>query len=207
MVFKTIPESIAPQIEQPRLSRKGNPVSPVLRPEIIECVKANVKENGVPIRYEYQAWRGVGIFFYGVRNLDNTPEGDRVYVWLKPREHPTLRYLEGFVADRVEPIFKVLMKCARPEISEAELEKEVAAHEGRRAYRDMLGWEIEDRKTYDASGNKLTDEEIKAKPPLQLPAEVAKRIGEFAAVKKIQGGRKTRAKGRKAKRTRRQGKK
>jgi hypothetical protein len=71
----------------------------------------------------------------------------------------------------------------------------------------MLGWEIEDRKTHDASGNKLTDEEIEAKPPLQLPAEVAKRIGEFAAVKKIPGGRKTRVKSRKAKRTRRQGKK
>jgi len=151
----------------------------VLKPNIIECVKAKLG-----VRYEFPLGWGFGVFVFGnAPDPLQSAEDDMVYITLYTPPRTNRGNLEGQNADRVNSVLDAIKECVISKPTEKELGKKVAAHEGRRAYRDMLGWQGPDGK--------------------ELPEEVAKRIGEFAAVKKIPGGRKTRAKGRKTKRTRR----
>ncbi len=151
----------------------------VLKPNIIECVKAKLG-----VRYEFPLGWGFGVFVFGnAPDPLQSAEDDMVYITLYTPPRTNRGNLEGQNADRVNSVLDAIRECVLSKPTEKELGKKVAAHEGRRTFRTALGWQGPDGK--------------------ELPEEVARNIAKFAASPKIQGGRKTRAKGRKAKHTRR----
>jgi hypothetical protein len=126
-----------------------------------------VSEN-IPVTVFLPAWWSI-VLGGGAGNLADVNNGPIAVSKIPGNKHSKV----------VEAIKHI---CGRP--SEKDIQKGVAAREGKKAYRAMLGWQGSDGR--------------------ELPVEVARNIAKLSVSKKVDGGRKkTRKPNRKSKTTRR----
>jgi len=162
---------------------QGNSVSvEVLKPETVECIRkamgddTTVQEldNGLMLRFVSEnipvtvflpAWWSI-VLGGGAGNLADVNNGPIAVSKIPGNKHSKV----------VEAIKHI---CGRP--SEKDIQKGVAAREGKKAYRAMLGWQGPDGR--------------------ELPVEVARNIAKLSVAKKVDGGKKKTRKSSKAKKS------
>lgn len=199
----SVPESVWTKLTHPvqmTVNGQSIPVQ-VIRQDAIECIKrslgpdatAEVRDNGLVVA-----------FAEGAPGNPNPPSTNIILPGFfktgiaVPNDLTTVN-TGPLTIRKTGPYLKVMgaiqtICSGRP--TKSDIQKQVAAREGRKAYRAMLGWQGPAESSASSSSSSAAPESAQRR---KLPEDVARHIAKYAAVKKIEGGRKKTRKTKKTK--------